>query len=401
VPLMSRIVGLLVGALLLCGPAAAFAAEPPTFTPPVTVVPSDGLPPQVVDNRSNNNVHAIRYAGRIYMVFRTAKIHIASDDAKLYVVSSRDQVHWRFEGVFAYGRDLREARLLAWRGRLYLYFALLGANPAQFEPGGTLATRQIAPGRWTEPKRILMDDFIPWAVKVHKDVPYMLGYTGGGGTFTPNPPDKKVYWLKTSNGFDWRPVDPQRPIVYTGQCGETDFLFRHDGSFVTACETENDDSLGWGAKVCTAPARHNSQWTCRGDTRRLDSPFVFENGRQVYVIARRQPAFNGEYDLHYDFLPDRNAKFASYDASYAGTPKRCALWGIDTKTRAFDPLMDIPGRGDTCYPAVIPRGRGRYLVYNYTSPLDGPDESWGTALAHGPTLIYRTTLVFPGRSKRG
>jgi hypothetical protein len=38
--------------------------------------------------------------------------------------------------------------------------------------------------------------------------------------------------------------------------------------------------------------------------------------------------------------------------------------------------------------------RGRYLVYNYTSPLDGPDEPWGTALLHGPTLIYRTTLVF-------
>ena len=57
-------------------------------------------------------------------------------------------------------------------------------------------------------------------------------------------------------------------------------------------------------------------------------------------------------------------------------------------------MVDIPGRGDTCYPAVIPTGRDRYLVYNYTSPLDGPDEPWGTALLHGPTLIYRTTLVF-------
>jgi hypothetical protein len=375
--------------------AAPAAAEPPAFTPPVTVVPSDGLPPQVVDNRSNNNVHAIRHAGRIYVVFRTAKIHIASEDARLYVVSSSDQSHWRFEGEFQFGRDLREARLLSWRGRLYLYFALLGANPAQFEPGGTMATRQLAPGHWTEPKRILMDDFIPWAVKLHNGTPYMLGYTGGGSTFSPNPPDKKVYWLKTTDGFDWKPVDPARPVVYTGQCGETDFLFRKDGSLVTACQTENDDSLGWGAKVCTAPRRHNSVWTCRGDTRRLDSPFVFEHGKQVYVIARRQPAFNGEYDLHYDYLPDRNAKFAVYDASYAGTPKRCALWRINGKTREFDPVIDIPGRGDTCYPAVILRGRGRYLVYNYSSPLDGPDEPWGTALVHGPTLIYRTTLVFP------
>ena len=112
------------------------------------------------------------------------------------------------------------------------------------------------------------------------------------------------------------------------------------------------------------------------------------------MIARRQPNFNGDYDLHLDLLPDRNAKFAAYDAAYAGTTKRCAIWTIDPAARVFAPLVDIPGQGDTCYPVVIPRKRGRYLVYNYTSPLDGPDEPWGTALLHGPTLIYRMTLAF-------
>src|SRR3989442_11241874 len=224
------VAGILLASVLLPVAAAPAHAATPTQTAPVTVVPSAGLPPQVVDNRSNNNVHVTMHRGRVYMVFRTAKWHIASDDAVLYVVSSRDQVHWRFEGRFAYGRDLREARLMSWRGRLYLYFAMLGANPAAFEPGGTMATRELAPGRWTPPRRILFDDFIPWAVKVHGGSPYMLGYTGGGGTFSPNPPDKKVYWFTTSNGFDWRPVDRGRPGVYQGQCGETDFVFRRDGS---------------------------------------------------------------------------------------------------------------------------------------------------------------------------
>ena len=136
---MRRAGALVATVLCLLVPAWAQAAAP-TQTAPVTVVPSAGLPPQVADNRSNNNVHVISHRGRYYMVFRTAKWHIASDDAVLYVVSSRDQVHWRFEGRFAYGRDLREARLMSWRGRLYLYFALLGANPASFEPGGTMAT---------------------------------------------------------------------------------------------------------------------------------------------------------------------------------------------------------------------------------------------------------------------
>lgn len=393
---MRRALLTLAMAAALVGPAAA-AAEIPAVAPPVTVVPSAGLPPQVVDNRSNNNVHVIEHAGRFYMTFRTAMWHIASTDTVLYVVSSTDQVHWRFEGSFAYGKDIREARLMFWHGQLFLYFALLGANPAAFEPGGTMATREISPGVWTAPQRILMDDFIPWAVKVHDGRPYMLGYTGGGGTFSPNPPDKQVYWLTTSNGFDWTPVDPARPVVYKGQCGETDFAFRPDGSLITACQTENDDALGWGAKVCTAPATDTADWTCRGDTRRLDSPFVFTRGDAVYVIARRQPNFNGEYDLHLDALPDRNAKFAAYDAAYAGTTKRCALWSINPATRRFDPIEDIPGQGDTCYPAVIDQGGGRYLVYNYTSPLDGPDEPWGVALLSGPTLIYRTTLTFNSR----
>src|SRR5207248_9758504 len=72
-------------------PAWALADQAPALTSPVTVVPAAGLPPQVADNRSNNNVHVTMHRGRLYMVFRTAKWHIASDDAALYVVSTRDQ----------------------------------------------------------------------------------------------------------------------------------------------------------------------------------------------------------------------------------------------------------------------------------------------------------------------
>jgi hypothetical protein len=93
--------------------------------PAVTVVPSAGLPPEVHDNRSNNNVHAVVHQGRTYLVFRTAKWHIASDDAYLYVVSTTDQQRWRFEGSFTVGRDLREARLMSWRGKLFLYPVVL------------------------------------------------------------------------------------------------------------------------------------------------------------------------------------------------------------------------------------------------------------------------------------
>src|SRR5436305_10970853 len=84
--------------------------------------------------------------------------------------------------------------------------------------------------------------------------------------------------------------------------------------------------------------------------------------------------FGGNYDLHFTWLPNTDAQFAAYDAAYAATTKRCALWSIDPATRTFAPLTDVPGTGDTCYPSIIPQSHHRFLVYNYTSPLDGTDQ---------------------------
>jgi hypothetical protein len=379
----------LLAVLALAVPARAAA---PVQSPPITVVPSAGLPKQVKVDASNANLSVTRFKHRVFMVFRTAKWQIADDNARMYVVSSVDQKRWRFEGSFNFNRDVREPRLLVYRKKLFLYMALLGSNAAAFEPGGTVVTRWLKPNHWTKRKHILQPDFIPWHLRVRRHRIYMLGYTGGGGTFQPNPPPKYVYWLTSRDGVKWRGVNPKRPIVYTGQCGETSFAFLPGGGIVTACQTEEVDKLGWGAKVCTAPPGATWRWTCRGDTRRLDSPFVFIDRGRAYVIARRQVAFNGEYDYLHTNLPDTDAQFAMYDGEYAATTKRCALWRINVRTRGFTPIVDVPGVGDTCYPSIIRLGRHRYLHYDYTSPLDGSDPPWGTALTTGRTLIYRQIL---------
>src|SRR6476646_5031109 len=111
-------------------PVAANAAPSPAITQPQTVVPSPGLPSEVKVDHSNANLSVAYFRGRVWMVFRTAKWQIADDNARLYVISSRDQVHWRHEGTFNYGRDLREPRLFLWKKQLFLYFALLGSNAA-------------------------------------------------------------------------------------------------------------------------------------------------------------------------------------------------------------------------------------------------------------------------------
>ncbi|MBP7125060.1 hypothetical protein KBD49_01685 [Myxococcota bacterium] len=54
---------------------------------------------------------------------------------------------------------------------------------------------------------------------------------------------------------------------------------------------------------------------------------------------------------------------------------------------------DVPHR---CFPALLPRKDGTYRIYNYTSPLDGPDLSWIEGQM-GPTVIVSTDLAFRPR----
>jgi hypothetical protein len=56
-------------------------------------------------------------------------------------------------------------------------------------------------------------------------------------------------------------------------------------------------------------------------------------------------------------------------------------------------LMDLPGDGDTAFPSIIRLGPHKFLVANYTSPLDHPDWSWihGQVSDEG-TQMYPSTI---------
>lgn len=79
------------------------------------VVLGPGMPAQVTTDLSNNNLDVGLYEGRVYLAFRTAPSHFASDDTSLYVVSTPDLEHfadWQYELQMHTGKDLREPRFL-------------------------------------------------------------------------------------------------------------------------------------------------------------------------------------------------------------------------------------------------------------------------------------------------
>jgi hypothetical protein len=380
-------------------PDASPAPLDPVLGDAVVLVPSDALPPEVEPQAANNNLDVIRHAGRVFLVFRTAPSHFASDQTELYVVSREDPGDWRFEGRFHRGTDLREPRFLAIDDRLLLYFAVLGSDSLAFEPQGMMVTEYRAAGDWSEPEWAYQPGFIPWRVKTIDGVAYMTAYEGGENIYESDREPILVHWLTSRDGLTWEPVVSGQPVVLEGGSSETDFVFLDDGSLLAVSRNEAGDELGWGMKICRAQAEELGHWECVGDPRKYDSPLLFRHGGRVFLIGRRNLTDDGRYDLGLDDLPPEMAT-QRYQMAYWVSAKRCALWEVDPESLEVRFLLDLPTRGDTCFPALLPTGPDSYLVYDYTSPTDGPDVSWVQG-QNGPTQIYRVPLEFvPGDGER-
>lgn len=361
-----------------------------SFTDYTEIVPGPGLPPEVEVDRSNNNLDIVHHDGSLFFAFRTGPVHFASDKTRLYVLRRKGE-SWAYEATFDHQKDLREPRFLSLNGELFLYFAELGSNPAAFEPGKMFVSRRNASGEWSEEVQIHEPGFIPWRTKTIDGVPYMLGYLGGENEYNLTGDPITIQFLTTIDGFTWTGVNG-RPYVSKGGGSETDFAFDLDGNLYAVERNEPGDETGWGSKICWAPKEDISNWECKHDPRKFDSPLMFSHKGEIYLIARRNPTETGHYDLGLRdlSLADQTAR---YLAAYSGTPKRCSLWQYIRNTREIEFIFDFPSKGDTCFPGMVQLSSDEYLVYNYTSPVDGKDITWIEGQL-GHTLIYSVRLIF-------
>jgi hypothetical protein len=368
----------------------------PTLGDLVQVVPSEGLPPEVVVQDANNNLDVLDVDGTVYLAWRTAPSHFASEEATLYVVSSTDQESWQYETTIQLGTDLREPRLgyLREPRRLFLYFAVLGDESGAFEPQGTMYAIREHDGTWSEPAWLRQDGFIPWRVKIHEGQPQMIGYTGGGEIYDPDGyPELDVEWLGSHDGIAWEPAVGASAVVHTGGASETDYRYLNDGSLVAILRNEAGDEGGFGSLICTADERTLGSWECVHDLKKYDSPLVLGDGDTTWLIARRNLTETGNYDLQQGDLTFE-ARALAYEADYWGQPKRCSLWQVFPEDKVVLFTLDLPSRGDTCFPAALDHGGGAYTVYNYSNDVDGEDLPWNQGQVQ-PTFIYRQDLQVP------
>lgn len=357
------------------------------------IVPSAKLPASAEINTSNNNLDVIKHNGDLYFVWRTSKNHFASRNTRLQVLrkpAGADQ--WLMETNISTGKDLREPRFLSLNGELFLYFAELGSNALAFEPGRTLMQKRLPDGRWSAITTIFDDGFIPWRIHHYSGQTLMIGYRGGENIYQANNRGVKLSILTTEDGIHWLPAFGADGQVLSSGVSETDFVFTEKG-LVAVGRNEAGDSDGWGSKICRAAHADLAKWTCKADPRKFDSPLMLSQDGNTYLIARRQVAFDGRYDLGF-----RQFSYAFqnivYQANYWWTPKRCSLWRVDEESLSVEWIEDLPSAGDTCFPSAIENADGSYDIYNYTSDFvnhaNGP---WLRGQLN-PTSIYKVTVDF-------
>lgn len=361
---------------------------------PAAVVPGAELPDEVVVQQANNNLDVAWFDDRLYLAFRTGPDHFAGTEIEMYVVSTDDLSEWRYEGVVSLGTDVREPQLVVAGDTLLLYHAVLGTDRFEFEPQGVRSLTYLGPGEWTEPVPAFDEGFIPWRIHERDGQLYLLGYTGGENIYDVDGEPIRVQWLTGTDGVAWEPVVPGQPVVLEGGVSETDFVWLDDGGILAVGRNEAGDEGGFGSRVCRAPADNLGAWTCQDDPRKFDSPLMFRQGDDNYLIGRRTLHNDGEYDLGEDgmSLADR---FFRNQVAYWNAPKRCALWRVDADTLTVEHVLDLPSAGDTCFPEALRLSSWEVMVFNYTSPYDGDtDPSWLQG-QNGPTRIERVVLRFP------
>lgn len=369
------------------------------------LIPGPGLPAEAPPQASNNNLDVVRHEGRVYLAWRTGPSHYASTKTALYVLSSADERTWKYETTLSAGFDLREPRWLSFDGKLRLWLARLGNDPNRFEPKGASYVERGADGGWgaivdcdaSTCGALGKSNFIPWRAKVERGVPYLVAYDRGELIYNPTGEPLAVHLFTATDGVTWKDLDPSVGPISVGGGSEADFAIGDDGALFGVIRNEAGDATGLGAKVCHAAAGALGKWTCRWDPKKYDSPLMFWHDGEAYLLGRRNVSPTGNYDLEDNRDRPLVERWFKDQVDYKGWPKRCSVWRWVQGENRVAYVMDLPSRGDTCFPGAIrPAAADELVVYNYSSPIDGADLAWNEGQI-GETRIYRHVLRFTRR----
>jgi len=368
--------------------------------PEVVVSKTTSPHEDTVRMESNNNVAALLHRDRLYLAWRTAPLHFAGPDTRLYVVSSGDNgTSWSLELEVFLGRDLREPFLLAMDERVYFFFFEGGVNPIDFEPLGLFRSERLRPGEWTEPEIFGHKGEVVWDIVTENGTACAQSYSGDYST----PGDAQdmgqlfMFFNCSTDGVSWAPAGKE--WTYYGGLTELGWYFDLEGNIWGVGRNEDGDDSGWGSRTFFAPASDLSDWqwiSDQSDPWIYESPKMFRHGSDLYLVARTDPG--GPFWSHDNPLLNTLPPWEHHLIDLVNFSFRqhgTAIWRLDQSTGNLEKLLELPGCGDTAFPSIVRVSLHKFIIFNYSSPLEDCPHYWLEGqLSPNGTLIYSQEIEF-------
>ncbi len=162
---------------------------------------------------------------------------------------------------------------------------------------------------------------------------------------------------------------------------------------------EDGDATGWGSRVfrldLESGADATPEWTDdNSDPKIYESPRMFRHGEDLYLVGRTDPhgPFMSSNPLNLPPTVHHLYDLASYSLRSHGT----AIWRLNRTDGKLEHVLDLPGCGDTAFPSIVRTGPHKFIIFNYSNPMD-KCENWpwiqGQVSPAG-TLVYMLTIEF-------
>ncbi len=364
----------------------------PKLSEPYWIVPSPAVPDSLDIQKSNNNVSIAAFNERLFLAFRTGPTHFASKKTGVHILSTADGRSWREELRLFFGKDVREPFLIPIGDRLHFYCFTAGTRMSTFEPEQISHYTLDKHSVWSGPEPILQKGEVHWSLKRRNGHIFMSSYEGEHYQVN-GPSEVSVYFKQSTDGVNFFPA-PDSARVYFGGVSECAYEFDYAGNLWALTRLEDGDKTGFGSHIAYAHKEQLWNWQFP-DTAAVDcymSPKMFNHNDELYLIARRQLGRKpfGRTARHKSMKKQRLKNWISYSLS----GKTTALFKLNKSARKIEWLMDLPGAGDTAFPSILRLDEHRYLIANYSSPIQRrKDRSWLSGQL-GRTGIYLQILEF-------
>ena len=355
------------------------------------IIPDGELPPGINVLESNNNVAIEFFDNRIFFAFRSSASHFAGSSTKMIVLSSKDGRIWDKEDIIEINQDIREPLFAKIGNRLMFYYFKAGTSSMKFEPAFVYMKERLELGKWSKPQQILdVESRVFWSMKNRNNKIYVTSYEGEHYKIF-GESNINVRLLESTDGVNFNAVSTVSQ--YNGGVSEVAFEFDENGDFWAVSRNEDGDKSGFGSHLIFADKENISKWKVpeRSMKNIFMSPRMFRHGDEIYLISRRNKGLF-PFGFMLKIFPISIQRICNW-IKFTTSAKTTSLYKINKQSMDIEYLFDLPGNGDTAFPAIRRLDAHSFLIANYTSDINNKNRWWFLGQIK-PTYIYMTKLTF-------